>query len=82
MDSSCQIEYVASWSDQGLPCGKPAVGTCSDCGTAICADCQEICCRQSFCIQCYDYHLTTACRKPVQNERNPYPALDAFDKTG
>jgi hypothetical protein len=27
------------------------------------------------------YHVTTACRKPVQYERNPYPVLDSPDKT-
>ena len=29
----CQIEYVSSESDVGIPCGKAAVAKCSDCGT-------------------------------------------------
>jgi bifunctional non-homologous end joining protein LigD len=33
---NCQIEYVSSDSDIGMPCGKPAVTKCADCGTSIC----------------------------------------------
>jgi hypothetical protein len=29
---SCQIEYALSGSDNGMPCGKPAVTKCADCG--------------------------------------------------
>ena len=71
---NCQIEYVSSDSDFGMPCGKPAVGRCSDCGSATCSDCQLECCGDAFCELCYDYHVTHSClRKPVQNEREPLP---------
>jgi hypothetical protein len=73
MTPFCQIEYVSSDSDVGMPCGKPAVVRCADCGSAICSDCQMECCGQSFCEVCYDYHLKTSCvRKPVRNERHPF----------
>jgi ATP dependent DNA ligase-like protein len=66
---NCGIEYAAAWSDQGLPCGKPAVARCADCGVSICSDCLMDCCGQSFCGQCYDYHLTHTClKKPVQSD--------------
>jgi hypothetical protein len=29
---NCQIEYVSSDSDNGMPCGKTAVAKCGDCG--------------------------------------------------
>jgi hypothetical protein len=58
------------------PCGKRTVAECADCGTAICSDCRFECCGDSFCGQCYDYHVTHSCvRKPVQNEGNPLPAF-------
>jgi hypothetical protein len=70
---NCQIEYVSSDSDVGMPCGKPAVGRCTDCGSAICSDCQLECCGDSFCELCYDYHVTHSCiKKPVKNEPNLY----------
>ena len=66
----CQIEYVSSDSDVGMPCGKPAVAKCADCGAAICDDCCAECCGESFCELCYDYHVANSCvRKPVQNVR-------------
>jgi len=34
---NCQIEFAND--DVGMPCGKPAVAKCSDCGSAICSDC-------------------------------------------
>jgi hypothetical protein len=76
--SSCQIEFAND--DVGTPCGKTAVARCSDCGTAICSDCCTECCGTSFCGQCYDYHVGTSCRKPVQNERNPYSVIDSPEK--
>ena len=67
---NCRIEYVSSDSDVGLLCGKPAVARCADCGSSICSDCCVECCGNSFCGQCYDYHVTHACvKKPAQNER-------------
>ena len=67
---NCQIEFASD--DVEMPCGKPAVTKCSDCGSSICADCSTECCGDSFCGQCYDYHVTHFClRKPVQNERQP-----------
>jgi predicted short-subunit dehydrogenase-like oxidoreductase (DUF2520 family) len=66
----CQIEFVSSDSDIGMPCGKPAVTKCSDCGTSIGSECSFECCGDSFCVLCYDYHVTHACvRKAVQNVR-------------
>src|ERR1700680_2176051 len=74
MSPFCQIEFVSSDSDVGTPCGNPAVAECADCGAAICSDCRFECCGDSFCGVCYDYHVTHSCvRKPVQNERSPYP---------
>ena len=76
---NCQIEFPND--DVGMPCGKPAVARCSDCGTAICFDCCTECCEQSFCELCYDYHVTHSCvRKPVRNERQPYAVFDSPDK--
>ncbi len=70
----CQIEYVSSDSDQGIPCGKPAVAKCADCGASICSDCQLECCGDSFCELCYDCHATNSgVKKPVQNQRQPFP---------
>ena len=40
----CQVEYGYRDSDTGMPCGKTAVGKCSDCGSAICSDCCVECC--------------------------------------
>ncbi len=34
---NCQIEFAND--DVGMPCGKPAVVKCGDCGAAICSDC-------------------------------------------
>jgi hypothetical protein len=72
----CQIEFVSSDSDVGMLCGKPTVTKCGDCGAAICSDCQLECCGDSFCELCHDYHVTHSCvRKPVQNERQPFPTV-------
>ena len=74
---------MTSDSDVGMPCGKPAVAKCSDCGTVICSDCCTECCEDSFCELCYHYHLATSCvRKPVQYERNPHPEFDSPEKAG
>ena len=71
MNTSCQIEYVSSDSDVGMPCGRNAIAKCGDCGMSICSDYCTECCGNSFCGQCYDYHLTYSClRKPVRNERH------------
>jgi hypothetical protein len=81
---NCQIEYVSSDSDVGMPCGKPAVTKCADCGASICSDCQLACCGDSFCEACYDYHVTTSClRKPVRNVRS-YPTVESakVDQSG
>jgi hypothetical protein len=81
MIPSCQIEYVDSDSDVGMPCSKTAVARCSDCGSAICSDCSTECCGSSFCQLCYDYHVMHSClRKPVQNERNTYPVRESPDR--
>ena len=44
----CQIEFVSSDSDVGMPCGKPAVAKCADCGAVICSDCRVERCVQTF----------------------------------
>ena len=73
INPNCEIEYAASWSDYGLPCGKPAVAECSDCGKAVCEECHMECCGKSYCGQCYDYHVSYAClRKPVRGERRSH----------
>jgi len=78
MSPFCQIEYVSSDSDVGMPCGKTAVAKCADCGAAICSDCSTECCGDSFCAVCYDYHLTNFCvRKPIQNERHVFGSYKA-----
>jgi hypothetical protein len=78
---NCQIEFAND--DAGMPCGKLAVAKCADCGSAICSDCCVECCGDSFCGQCYDYHVTHSCvRKPVQNERQPFPLSDMPIKAG
>src|SRR5260370_41654018 len=65
---SRQIEYIEVTANVGMPCGKTAVAKCGDCGSAICSDCCEECCGDSFCGQCYDYHVTNFCvRKLVQD---------------
>ena len=68
---NCQIEYVSSDSDVGMPCGKPAVAKCGDCGTAICSDCCTECCGNSFCGQCYDYHVSEFLCEEACTERAP-----------
>jgi hypothetical protein len=69
---NCQIEFAND--DVGMPCGKLAVAKCGDWGSSICDDCRVQCCGDSFCGQCYDYHLTNLCvRKPVQNESQATP---------
>ena len=71
---NCQIEFAND--DVDMPCGKPAVAKCADCGSAICGG-------DSFCVVCYDYHAANSCvRKPVRNERNPFPLSDMPDRTG
>ncbi len=66
---NCQIEYGQNGGIVPLPCGKRAVAKCTDCGASICSYCRLECCGDSFCGQCYDYHVMHSClKKPVQNE--------------
>jgi len=51
-----QIEFVSSDSDIRLPCGKPAVAKCSDCGSAICSDC---------CVECWEIVREKANKVPL-----------------
>jgi hypothetical protein len=77
MSQFCQIEYVSSDSDIGMPCGKTAA-KCADCGAAICSDCCVECCGDSFCELCYDYHVTHSCvRKPVQTDQRTQDRTEA-----
>jgi hypothetical protein len=70
--SSCLIEFDNGDGDT-IPCGKPAVAECADCGMSICSECGTECCGESFCDYCYDYHVTYSClRKDAQ--RNEHPA--------
>jgi hypothetical protein len=74
---NCAIEYVASWSDQSLPCGKRAVTRCADCGSSI-SDCSLECCGRSFCGQCYDYHVKHVClKKSVQSDQRTQDRIEA-----
>ena len=41
MNQFCQIEYAASDSDVGMPCGRNAIAKCGDCGMSICSDCSN-----------------------------------------
>ena len=53
----CEVKYAARCSDQSLPCGRPAIAECSDCGIPICEDCRmESSYGESWCVQCYVYH--------------------------
>lgn len=82
---ACQIEYASSDRTVGMPCGKPAVAECTDCGASICSNCRVECCGDSFCEHCYAYHVEHSClRKPVQNDRNPLPTVfrPTSDKAG
>jgi hypothetical protein len=73
MNRFCQLEYGQSGRAETVPCDKPAMGVCADCGITICSDCRMECCGESFCDQCYDHHATHSClRKPVRNERNQH----------
>jgi len=83
MNPLCQIEYTSSDGADVTPCGKRAMAECADCGLLICDDCRVECCSEPFCGQCYDYHEANSCvRKPIQNERSPYPVFDSLDKVG
>jgi hypothetical protein len=69
---TCQVEYSSSGEAGGMPCRKPAVAQCADCGASICANCRVACCGDSFCDQCYHYHATHSClKRPVPSERDP-----------
>ena len=71
--AACQIEHVFGGSSVSIPCGKPVVAQCADCGAAICSVCRTWCCRESFCETCHDCHVTNSCaKKPVRNERSPF----------
>jgi hypothetical protein len=70
----CQIEYVSGGKSNTVPCGRAAVAECADCGVRICSGCRTQCCEDSFCDQCYDYHLSNFClKKRVQSERQSLP---------
>jgi len=79
----CQIEHVDNDSDVGTPCSNRAAAECADCGAAICSDCRTWRCGQLFCEVCGDHHVTHDCeRKPVRNERHPFPLSYMPDRTG
>jgi hypothetical protein len=79
--TDCQIECVTDGSYISIPCGKPAVAHCANCGAAICSDCGTGCCGESFCEACRDCHVTNSCvRKPVRNERSSF-ALSSMPPT-
>jgi hypothetical protein len=70
MIPTCQIEYVSSNSADGLPWGRASVAECADCGKVLCEKCRTECCGDSYCWQCYDYHVARTCiRKPIRGER-------------
>jgi hypothetical protein len=73
--ANCQLEYVQSGRADTVPCDKPAMCVCADCGTTICSDYGMECCGDSFCGQCYDHHVAHSCvKKPVPRERGPLPS--------
>jgi hypothetical protein len=67
--ASCGIEYTSGGGNPSVPCGRPAVGTCGDCGAPICGRCWVQCCGESFCGQCFDYHVKVTGKKPSHNDR-------------
>jgi hypothetical protein len=76
--AACQIEYVSGGSNVSIPCERPSVGNCADCGAAICSDCRTWCCSESFCEACLDCHVANSCvKKPVRNERSPFSLSSA-----
>ncbi len=70
MNPFCQIEYGSSDRADRMPCGKPAVDECADCGASICSDCRSWCCGESFCEYCYDEHVTHLCIKKMSATRS------------
>jgi hypothetical protein len=71
--AACQIEYVSVGSYVSMPCGKPAVAQCAECGAAICSDCRTWCCGESFCEACRDCHVTNSCVKKPVERAIPFP---------
>ncbi len=53
---SCNTSFV--WKRHCSAKDKPAVAKCSDCGSAIWADCRLECCGESFCELCYPARAT------------------------
>jgi hypothetical protein len=69
--ANCQLEYGENGRAETVPCNKPAMAVCADCGTMICFDCRVECCGDSFCGQCHDYHVAHVClKKPVQSDHS------------
>lgn len=69
--TDCQFECITDGSYVSIPCGKPAVAQCSECGAAICSD---WCPGESFCEACRDCRVTnSSIKKPVRNERSSFP---------
>jgi hypothetical protein len=67
--SVCQIEYVSGGSYVSIPCSKPALAHCADCGSAICSDCRIWCCGESFCEACLGLPDNKFVRKEARSER-------------
>jgi hypothetical protein len=79
----CQVEFGRSERADTVPCGKPAIAECADSGAAICSECRSECCGDSFCGQCYDYHVTHSCvRKFLQNQRKTGFKFSAYAQQG
>jgi hypothetical protein len=56
---NCEIIEVSHVQDARVyPCGRDAIGECSDCGTRICDEHRENCghCKQQFCLTCLSFH--------------------------
>jgi hypothetical protein len=70
----CAMVYTSGGGAPPYPCERPAVAPCADCGAAICTQCQNQCCGESFCDSCWVYHLWSSCvRKPIRMEPSAPP---------
>jgi hypothetical protein len=74
---NCQIEYISSNGVDAMPCGKPAVAECADCGAMICRNCSMKCCGELFCEYCHDYHVYEAALGESDLNRLPERIDDA-----
>jgi len=75
---SCEIievSYVGNAS--GYPCGRDAVGECSDCDNRVCNEHADKCdhCNELFCLTCLGFHERSYAKKPVRSD-DPQKTLE------